>query len=153
MKIAVIDSGIHEGHPHVGRIAGAVHFTADGVGGDPVDRLGHGTAVAGAIREKVPEADLFTSVSALLAYILGASGQNATNAATARTLPDTNRTDFLTTVSTRWANLDPDEYPFTRRIAQQLPGHDDREQFLAGIDLILAGIETMTRAQADKPAQ
>ena len=26
---------------------------------DPVDRLGHGTAVAAAIREKVPEADLF----------------------------------------------------------------------------------------------
>jgi hypothetical protein len=59
MRIAVIDSGIHDGHPHVGRLAGAVHFTADGEGGDPVDRLGHGTAVAGAIREKVPEADLF----------------------------------------------------------------------------------------------
>jgi hypothetical protein len=26
--------------------------------------------------------------------------------------------------------------------AAQLPGHDDREQFLAGIDLILAGITT-----------
>lgn len=59
MRIAVIDSGIHDGHPHVGRVAGAVHFTADGEGSDPVDRLGHGTAVAGAIREKVPDADLF----------------------------------------------------------------------------------------------
>jgi hypothetical protein len=26
------------------------------------------------------------------------------------------------------------------RVAGQLPGHDDREQFLAGINLILAGI-------------
>jgi hypothetical protein len=26
------------------------------------------------------------------------------------------------------------------QVATQLPGHDDREQFLAGIDLILAGI-------------
>jgi hypothetical protein len=59
MRIAVVDSGIHEGHPHVGRVAGAVHFTADGVGNDPVDRLGHGTAVAAAIREKAPAADLF----------------------------------------------------------------------------------------------
>jgi hypothetical protein len=25
-------------------------------------------------------------------------------------------------------------------VAAQLPGHDDREQFLAGIDLILTGI-------------
>ena len=59
MKIAIIDSGIHAGHPHVGAVAGAIHFTADGAGDDPVDRLGHGTAVAGAIREKCPEAELF----------------------------------------------------------------------------------------------
>ena len=59
MKIAIIDSGIHEGHPHVGRVAGSVHATADGWGDDPVDHLGHGTAVAAAIREKVPGADLF----------------------------------------------------------------------------------------------
>ena len=55
MRIAVIDSGIHEGHPHVGAVAGAVSFA----GGDTVDRLGHGTAVAGAIRERIPHADLF----------------------------------------------------------------------------------------------
>jgi AcrR family transcriptional regulator len=91
----------------------------------------------------VAEADQFTSVSALLAYILGASGQNAANA---RMLPDTDRTDFLTSVSVGWANLDPAEYPFTRHIAQQLPGHDDREQFLAGIDLILAGIRMLGQA-------
>jgi hypothetical protein len=59
MRIAVIDSGIHAGHPHVGAVAGSVHFTAEGVGDDPVDRLGHGTAVAGAIREKAPAAELF----------------------------------------------------------------------------------------------
>ncbi len=60
MKIAVIDSGIHAGHPHVGGVAGAVHFTADGMGEDPVDRLGHGTAVAAAIREKVADAEIFS---------------------------------------------------------------------------------------------
>ncbi len=91
----------------------------------------------------VPEADQFTSVSALLAYILGVSGQNAANA---RMLPGTNRTDFLTTVSAGWANLDPGEYPFARHIARHLPGHDDREQFLAGIDLILSGIRMLGRA-------
>lgn len=55
MKIAVIDSGIHAGHPHVGSVAGAVHFAGE----DALDRLGHGTAVAAAIREKAPEAELF----------------------------------------------------------------------------------------------
>jgi hypothetical protein len=28
-------------------------------------------------------------------------------------------------------------------MAAQLPGHDDREQFLAGVNLILAGIGTV----------
>jgi hypothetical protein len=44
----------------VGQVAGTIHFTADGLGTDPLDRLGHGTAVAGAIREKAPHADLFS---------------------------------------------------------------------------------------------
>ena len=59
MRIAIIDSGIHRGHPHVGEIAGAVEITLSGESGDAIDRLGHGTAVAGAIREKVPDAELY----------------------------------------------------------------------------------------------
>jgi len=59
MKIAIIDSGIHPGHPHVGEIAGAVQITLTGEGPDGIDRLGHGTAVAGAIREKMPDAELY----------------------------------------------------------------------------------------------
>ncbi len=59
MKIAIIDSGIHPGHPHVGEIAGGVEITMAGEGSDSVDRLGHGTAVAGAIREKAPDAELY----------------------------------------------------------------------------------------------
>jgi hypothetical protein len=59
LKIAIVDSGIHPGHPHVGEIAGGVEITRSGRTPDIVDRLGHGTAVAGAIREKVPDAELF----------------------------------------------------------------------------------------------
>lgn len=59
MKIAIIDSGIHPGHPHVGEIAGAVEITLAGEGPDAIDRLGHGTAVTGAIREKAPDAELY----------------------------------------------------------------------------------------------
>ena len=59
MKIAIIDSGIHPGHPHVGEIAGGVEISLTGEGTDAIDRLGHGTAVAGAIREKMPDAELY----------------------------------------------------------------------------------------------
>src|SRR5258706_127108 len=55
MKIAIIDSGIHPDHPHVGGIAGGIAIATD----DYLDRLGHGTAVAAAIREKCPDAELY----------------------------------------------------------------------------------------------
>jgi subtilisin family serine protease len=57
VRIAVIDSGIHGAHPHVGGVAGGLSL----LGGDEadfVDRIGHGTAVAAAIREKSPDAEL-----------------------------------------------------------------------------------------------
>ncbi|MCO5993257.1 TetR/AcrR family transcriptional regulator [Actinoallomurus rhizosphaericola] len=89
----------------------------------------------------VPESSWFTATSALMHYILGAAGQNAANTAGAGTLgSDVDRTEFLDAVSTAWERLDPDDYPFTRAVADQVRGHDDREQFLAGIALILAGI-------------
>ncbi|MGJ5833328.1 TetR family transcriptional regulator [Streptomyces ossamyceticus] len=89
----------------------------------------------------VPEDSWFTATSALMHYILGAAGQNAANSAGSRALPPgVDRDQFLDTVSTAWEELDPDEYPFTRSLAPQLRGHDDREQFLAGITLIFAGI-------------
>lgn len=89
----------------------------------------------------VPERGWFVAGSALLHHILGAVAQNAANAAGGATLPpDVDRTAFLDSVATSWEQLDPADYPFTRAAAAQLRGHDDREQFLAGIDLVLAGI-------------
>jgi hypothetical protein len=86
----------------------------------------------------VPERAQFDCASALVNYVLGLAGQYA---AGARLLGrETDRSAFLTAVAARWARLDPAEYPFVRQMAAQLPGHDDREQFLAGIGLILAGI-------------
>lgn len=89
----------------------------------------------------VPEAGWFTATSALVHYVLGAAGQNVANTASGRALgPDADRSEFLDAVSTAWEALDPDDYPFTRAVADQMRDHDDREQFLAGIALILAGI-------------
>lgn len=58
-RIAVIDSGIHGEHPHIGteRLLPGVTIDAEGMAcpGAP-DLLGHGTAVGAAILEKAPEA-------------------------------------------------------------------------------------------------
>ena len=59
MRVAVVDSGVHAAHPHVGAISGGVAVREDGsLEDDFVDRLGHGTAVAAAIREKAPSAEI-----------------------------------------------------------------------------------------------
>jgi subtilisin family serine protease len=60
VRVAIIDSGVHVEHPHVGAIAGGVAFDEDGRQHDDyLDRLGHGTAVTAAIKEKAPDADLY----------------------------------------------------------------------------------------------
>jgi AcrR family transcriptional regulator len=86
----------------------------------------------------VPARAQFDCASALLNYVLGLAGQYAAGARLIA--PEMDRTTFLAGVAARWAQLDPARYPFLHQMAAQLPGHDDREQFLAGIDLILAGI-------------
>lgn len=106
----------------------AVLRILEGVGG-PVQALG------------VPEHARFNAATALMSFIFSLAGQHAMRD---RLLPrDTDRTAVLGAVAARWEQLDPAEYPFVRQIAEQLVGHDDREQFLAGIDLILAGIESV----------
>jgi AcrR family transcriptional regulator len=86
----------------------------------------------------VPVPAQFTAASAVLNYILGVGGQNAAMARSVE--PGANRADFLENVSAAWADLSPDDYPFTRSVAGQLRDHDDREQFLEAVGLILVGI-------------
>ena len=59
IRVAVIDSGVHAAHPHVHGVAGGVGIDSDGREYDDfIDRLGHGTAVTAAIREKAPAAEI-----------------------------------------------------------------------------------------------
>lgn len=57
IRIAVVDSGIAPSHPHVGAISAGVALVGDDAN-DTGDRMGHGTAVAAAIRDLAPDAEL-----------------------------------------------------------------------------------------------
>ena len=59
VRVGIVDSGINPDHPHVGQVMGGVFLYAEGESPDFVDRIGHGTAVAGVIREKAPAAELY----------------------------------------------------------------------------------------------
>ncbi|KVL37192.1 TetR/AcrR family transcriptional regulator [Burkholderia sp. MSMB1835] len=91
----------------------------------------------------VPESAQFNAASALMHYIFGLAGQYA---AGARLHPrEAGQQAIVATVAERWAQLEPAQYPFVRKVAEQLAAHDERAQFLAGIDLILAGIGVAAR--------
>lgn len=57
IRVAVIDSGVHLKHPHIGPIAGGLSFGPTTPSFQ--DGLGHGTAVMAAIQEKAPEAEYY----------------------------------------------------------------------------------------------
>jgi subtilisin family serine protease len=57
VRVAVIDSGVHAAHPHIGGVAGGVTIGQDLDEKNYVDVIGHGTAVMAAIQEKAPDAE------------------------------------------------------------------------------------------------
>ncbi|WP_326666380.1 TetR/AcrR family transcriptional regulator [Streptomyces sp. NBC_00385] len=50
------------------------------------------------------------------------------------------RDEFLGRYAEMWRELDAGEFPFMRDIADEFDGHDDKEQFLAGLELTLTGL-------------
>jgi hypothetical protein len=81
-------------------------------------------------------------------HILGVAGQNAANA---RVFASNNidRSTFLAGVAAQWAQLDPARHRSMHRAATQLRDHDDRAQFLVGVNLILVRIEAVSREGKD----
>ena len=89
VRVAVIDSGVHASHPHIGGLVEGASVAANGDvrDGGAEDRLGHGTAVAAAIHEKAPgaaiipvrvfERELSATIDALVSAIRWAAGARA----------------------------------------------------------------------------
>jgi AcrR family transcriptional regulator len=99
-----------------------------------LERLGQAIQALG-----VPRKSQWAAASALLHYIVGVGSHNAAQSqfARARGLA---RDRHLGTLATQWTQLDATLYPFVRSMSAQLPMHDDRADFLAGIDLVLGGL-------------
>ncbi len=123
-----------DAHPWVGSALTRAHARLPIV--RILERIGQQVRALG-----VPDEEQWATVSVLLNYILGVCGQNAANMQFART-QGVDRSDFLDTVATAWSQLDPEEYPFARSMTGRLRAHDDRVDFLDGINVILRGMES-----------
>lgn len=100
----------------------------------------------------VPAQGLPDAASTLVNYIFGVAGQNAANAR-ALAATKTDRATFLAAVAARWEQLDPTTNPVVHDAGAQLLDHDDRSQFLAGVDIVLAGIDAVSRTGPDTSAR
>ncbi|MCW2755820.1 MAG: putative TetR family transcriptional regulator [Marmoricola sp.] len=56
------------------------------------------------------------------------------------------RDEYLGQWAERWRGLDPGEFPFMHEIVDEFEGHDDKDQFLAGLELTLAGLRLQAGA-------
>lgn len=88
----------------------------------------------------VPDELLWRATSSLFSYIVGTAVQNAANAQIGRAR-GLDRQVFLDRLAAEWAQLDSEKFPFVRAMAGSFRLHDDRADFLAGIDLILDGMD------------
>ncbi|WP_214319440.1 TetR/AcrR family transcriptional regulator [Nonomuraea sediminis] len=131
LAIAVFDT--LDRHPWA-----ASHVTAPATHANALrlfDRIG--TLVAGT---GLPTSRQFAVSTAIFYYVTGVSAQIIAPGVTVSAT--TSRDAFLAQTAERWETLDPADYPFLTRITADLREHDDRDQFIAGLDLLLAGLNT-----------
>ncbi len=84
----------------------------------------------------VEPAALSDAGSALVSFVLGSAAQYV---AGPRTLTDgADRKTYLDQLAALWVEHDP--HPVVAQAAAQLRDHDDREQFLAGVEIFVAGV-------------
>ena len=85
----------------------------------------------------VPQAALFHCASALVQFLLGAAAQTA--AAARHRFRACDRPAVLATIVDAWTERDPANHPVVHRLADEMRTHDERDAFLAGLNLILSG--------------
>lgn len=97
------------------------------------DRIGANLQALG-----VPDMAQFHAASTVTNFILGAAAQQA--AAIRLHADGAQRATLLSAAARAAIHQDKKSSPFLQRMAGNLTEHDDREQFSAGVDLILRGI-------------
>lgn len=82
----------------------------------------------------------FHAVSAIVGIVVGTAADLGQDPPQEVLDGEVGREEFLGRFAETWRRLDAAEYPFVHQIADEFAGHDDRDQFLAALDLALAGL-------------
>lgn len=110
------------------------------------ERLGRETQ-----RMELTTRQRFHAVSAITGFVVGTAADLGQEPPREVVEGETSREDYLARFADSWRAKDPEEFPFLREIVDEFEDHDDREQFLSGLDLILAGLRLQAGAAPVAP--
>ncbi len=94
----------------------------------------------------------FHAVSAVVGFVVGTAADMGQQAPDAAVHGEVDRDGYLAQYAQHWRELDPDQFPFVHHIVDEFAGHDDADQFRAGLDLLLAGLRLQAEGRAPRGA-
>jgi len=89
-------------------------------------------------RTPLPAERHFMVATAIFNYVTGVTAQDSARAATVGA--SQTRDAVFARYAAHWESLDPAAFPFLTGATDDLRRHDDRDQFVTGLDLILDGL-------------
>jgi AcrR family transcriptional regulator len=87
----------------------------------------------------------FHAVSAVVGFVVGTAADMGQQPPEEVLSGAVGRDEYLARYAAQWRELDPATFPFVHVVVDEFAGHDDAEQFRAGLDLILAGLRLQAR--------
>ncbi|WP_374008390.1 TetR/AcrR family transcriptional regulator [Leifsonia sp. LS-T14] len=91
----------------------------------------------------------FYAASAVVGFVIGTAADMGQELPDAVISGELDQKQYLAQATEQWRALEPAKYPFIHHIVDEFAVHDDRDQFRAGLDLLLAGLELQARRAAD----
>ncbi|UVY82506.1 TetR/AcrR family transcriptional regulator [Brachybacterium sp. NBEC-018] len=90
--------------------------------------------------------ETFHAISAVVGFVIGIAADLGQQLPREVVEGELSGPEYLEREVAAWRATDPEEYPFAHYVVDVVADHDDTEQFLAGLDLLLEGL----RRQADR---
>ncbi|MCW2849935.1 MAG: Transcriptional regulator, TetR family [Marmoricola sp.] len=88
----------------------------------------------------------FHAVSAIVGFVVGTAADLGQQRPQEVLDGSVDREEFLSRYTATWRALDSEEFPFVHEIVDEFEGHDDADQFRAGLDLTLSGLRLQAGA-------
>lgn len=110
------------------------------------DRIGRQT-----MRLGLSPRECFDATSAVIGFVVGTAADLGQQPPQEVLDGTTTRDQYLERYVATWRALDEGEFPFIHHVIDEFAGHDDAEQFRAGLDLLLAGLRQQAGDESRRP--